>query len=314
MLYSNKEKFIEKAKKIHNNKYDYSLTEYINSKTKIKIICSEHGIFEQQPNHHISGHGCKYCGYINTINKQSLNKEKFIKKAIKIHNNKYDYSLVEYINSKTKVKIICSEHGVFEQRPSFHIHKKQGCPKCCKSGILLTINEFIKKSKIIHNNKYDYSLVKYKNAQTKVEIICLKHGIFTQRPALHMYQQQGCPICKSSKGELKIVNILKNNNIKFKRQKIFIRCKNKSYLPFDFYLPLYNICIEYDGEQHFRAINIWGGEKGLKYIQSNDQIKTQYCNDNNILFLRIKYNQNIESVLKAYLVGKGIINVGKPNR
>ena len=103
---------------------------------------------------------------------------------------------------------------------------------------------------------------------------------------------QGCPICKESKGEKEIRNYLKNNNIVFESQKKFNNCRNKNPLPFDFYLPLLNICIEYDGIQHYKSNTFFGGEKGLKQRQINDKIKTQYCKDNDIRLLRIKYNQN----------------------
>ena len=109
--------FIKKVKQIHGNKYDYSLVEYTNSKTKVKIICNEHGIFEQLLNSHYH-HGCKKCGDKNRTKKIKLTD--FIKKAKEMHGNKYDYSLVEYINNKTKVKIICLDHGIFEQIPQHH--------------------------------------------------------------------------------------------------------------------------------------------------------------------------------------------------
>lgn len=122
----NTEDFIEKAKTIHGNKYDYSKTDYIKSSEKIKIICPEHGMFLQTPNSHLSGKGCKLCGRERT--KNSLND--IIKKANEIHNNKYDYSLVIYKNMNTKVKIVCPMHGIFEQSFHAHIISGQECPKC----------------------------------------------------------------------------------------------------------------------------------------------------------------------------------------
>ena len=123
------EQFIIDAKKIHGDKYDYSLVEYEKAIIKVKIICTIHGIFEQSPNDHLSGHGCSKCfGDNQRILKQS-NKEEFITKANLIHDNKYDYSLVDYKHSKSKVKIICSIHDVFEQIPKGHL-SGHGCPKC----------------------------------------------------------------------------------------------------------------------------------------------------------------------------------------
>jgi len=110
--------FIDKSNIIHNNRYDYSLVEYINNKTKIKIICKEHGIFEQVPSEHLKGSGCAKCNY----DKQKKNLYDFIIDSNKIHNNKYDYSLVEYIGANKKIKIICTEHEIFHQTPSAYIN------------------------------------------------------------------------------------------------------------------------------------------------------------------------------------------------
>jgi len=106
----NQTEFINKVNSIHNNIYDYSLTEYVNSQTKIEIICSKHGVFEMKPNNHMSGQGCPLCAKENSF----LTTSQFIEKARKIHGNIYDYSLVDYERNDIKIKIICSEHGVFE--------------------------------------------------------------------------------------------------------------------------------------------------------------------------------------------------------
>lgn len=116
------EEFIQKAQKIHGTKYDYSLVEYKKAHGRVKIICPEHGEFKQRSNNHLNGKGCPKCGQYST-------KEEFIKKSDKIHNNKYDYSFVEYKDSKSLVKIICPEHGEFEQIPNSHL-KGSGCKKC----------------------------------------------------------------------------------------------------------------------------------------------------------------------------------------
>ena len=175
--------FINKSKKIHNNYYDYSLVDYISAKTKVKIICPVHGVFEQKPSHHRVGIGCPKCGTLIASNKTKLGKEKFVVKSKKIHDNKYDYSLVEYKNAYTKVKIICPEHGIFEQSPTSHL-SGSGCPDCV--GHNMNTEKFIKKAKKIHGDKYDYSLVEYKNTQTKVKIICPEHGEFLQSPNDHL--------------------------------------------------------------------------------------------------------------------------------
>ena len=287
------EEFIDKCKKIHNNKFDYSLVKYINNITKVKIICPEHGAFEQCAKSHMSGIGCPKCSGM-----YNFTTEDFIKKAEQIHGFKYDYSLVEYINNITKVKIICPTHGVFEQLPSNHIRRSSICPKCNNESKALTTEQFIEKSKKIHNNKYDYSLVKYKNNITKVSIKCNKCcRIFTQTPNSHYIKGQGCPFCIESNGEKQIKNILNEKNIKYIRQKTFEDCVDKYKLRFDFYLPDFNTCVEYDGKQHYEPIEYFGGEEKFQLVKKHDNIKNLYCNKNNIRIIRIKYNQNIEKKL-----------------
>ena len=201
------EDFIKKAKQVHGDKYDYSKVEYINSNTKVCIICPEHGEFYQTPNSHLSGGGCTSCVIFQK--KYILTTEDFIKKAKQVHGDKYDYSKVDYINNNTKVCITCPKHGDFFMVPKNHVYCKQGCPICKldKNKIMLTKTtyDFVTESKKIHNNKYDYSKVEYINSHIKVCIICPEHGEFWQTPSAHINNKQGCPIC----GRLKVNNSLK---------------------------------------------------------------------------------------------------------
>jgi G:T-mismatch repair DNA endonuclease (very short patch repair protein) len=130
ILSSNKKQFISSAVKIHGNTYDYSKVDYITATTKVKIICSKHGEFEQFPYVHLKGHGCNKCANQKINNGLKLTTDKFIERAIKIHCWKYNYKFVKYINSNIKVKIICHNHGIFNQRPQDHINQHHGCPKC----------------------------------------------------------------------------------------------------------------------------------------------------------------------------------------
>ncbi len=119
--------FIILSKRYHNNLYDYTLVNYKNSQNKVEIICPTHGIFKQTPINHLNSQGCPKCSG------QFMDTTLFIKKANKMHNNFYDYSLVDYKNSQNKVEIICPEHGVFQQKPGNHIQGKN-CPKCSSFG------------------------------------------------------------------------------------------------------------------------------------------------------------------------------------
>jgi hypothetical protein len=135
------EKFIKKSKEKHNTKYDYSIVDYKNVRTKVKIICLTHGIFEQNPTNHMEGQGCPKC----KIEKSCLSNDVFINRSNKIHYNKYDYSMVEYKNARTKVKIICPIHGIFEQQPFDHLNGC-GCMLCRDDNNRNTLDNFITRS------------------------------------------------------------------------------------------------------------------------------------------------------------------------
>lgn len=185
--------FIKKAKEVHGNKYDYSKVEYVNNATKVCIICPEHGEFWQKPQRHLSGQRCRKCSCEAIRISHSNTTDDFIKKAKKIHGDKYDYSKVEYVNTNTKVCIICPEHGEFWQTPHNHLAGHL-CQKCGNKVEVLNQDDFIKKAKEIHNEKYDYSKVKYIKSIEKVCIICPEHGEFWQTPHMHL-KGAGCPKC-----------------------------------------------------------------------------------------------------------------------
>ena len=161
---------------------------------------------------------------------------------------------------------------------------------------------FLLKAKNIYGDLYDYSLSNYINMNTKIKIICPIHDVFYKRPKDHIFNEQGCPYCNQSKGERKIYKYLKENDIIFEIQKRFDNCKNIRCLPFDFYLPDLNTCIEFDGELHFKSYEHFGGEEKLLKTQKNDNIKTEYCKNNDIKLLRIKYDENIINCLEQIII------------
>lgn len=290
-----KESFIGEAHKVHGDKYDYSKVEYHNSHTKVCIICPEHGEFWQTPNSHLRNQNCPNCGRRKVHQSNRLTTKEFINRARSVHGDKYDYSKSNYIDSHSNICIICPNHGDFWQIAGNHLHK-QGCPICS----IKTGDDFIEESTKIHDSKYDYSKVEYNNSQEKVCIICPEHGEFWQRPAAHR-TGKGCSKCRSSKGERTIRRILSSRNIQTKEQYRFKDCKNLKTLPFDFYLPELNTCIEYDGRQHFEVSEFFGGQKGYDLRILNDSIKTDYCINKGIKLIRIRYDENIESILENNL-------------
>lgn len=290
--------FIIKAQAIHGEKYDYTKSVYVNNTTKVLVECNVHGEFLISPANHYMGSGCKKCHF----DKKRNTLEMFIAESNLVHDFKYDYSKTIYINANTPISIICKEHGVFEQIPYDHLNKKRNCP-ACSGNKKITSDEFIKKSNKLHQNKYDYSLITFVNMFTEVCIICPVHGKTYQQPRNHI-RSTGCTKCSYeelvSRQVKDIRNILTESSISFNMEHTFDDCRNKKVLPYDFFVDDLNLCIEYDGRQHYEPIEHWGGKKGLDYIQRNDSIKSTYCKDKNIKLLRIKYDEDHIETLKRY--------------
>jgi hypothetical protein len=297
------EEFINLAKKMHSDMYDYSAVKYINNRTKVNILCNKHGMFSQLPKNHANGDGCPVCGREIASLKIKMSVSDFLEKAKKIHGNLYDYSKIKYINCITPIILNCNIHGDFLQKPAIHLQGK-GCPICGKllQGGKYTTAKFIEKAIKIHGNKFDYSKTIYKYCDKYVTIICKTHGEFEQIATSHL-KKSGCPICNESKGEREIAKVLDLLNLQYSKDKTFKDCKRTNKLRFDFYLDNLNTCIEFDGEQHFVPIKAFGGNIALKYTQENDKIKNDFCFKENIPLLRIKYNENVEEKINLFLHG-----------
>lgn len=282
----NTETFIEKAKLIHGDLYNYENTIYYKSKEKLSICCKIHGEFIQTAADHLKGWGCSKCS-----GKYRPTKEEWINNVSKIYNNIYDYSKINYIDNKTPVEVICKTHGSFYPIPNNHIKGISGCPKC--NNILKSINyrksteQFIKESINIHGNKYDYNKVNYINKITNVIITCLEHGEFEQRPSVHL-NGSGCSKCR-----------LKNQTKLFKKLKETFQDEiiDWEYSPewlgrqrFDIFIPKYNIAIEYNGQLHYNSIEYFGGDKKFNIQQERDNLKRKKCIDNNCTLFELKYD------------------------
>jgi hypothetical protein len=189
--------FIQDARKVHGDKYDYSQTEYVGCHKKLVIICRIHGRFEQSASNHLIGQGCCVCGRISTDTKRFKGTDKFIEDARKVHGDKYDYSQTEYVGCHKKIKIVCRIHGVFIQSATKHLCG-DGCPVCGANSSIKnrtkTTQDFISEARAVHGNKYDYSQASYTQNKKKVKIICQKHGEFHQS-AIHHLRGNACPEC-----------------------------------------------------------------------------------------------------------------------
>jgi len=237
---SNKE-FADQANKVHNYKYDYSKSIYTGSKDKIEIICQEHGSFWQAVGAHIySGAGCQKCttGVL-------LTQEEFLIKCKKQHGDLYDYTKVVFTGVKHKITIGCPTHGYFQQIAEKHF--VCGC-QACGGNKRINSAEFVEKAVKIHGSFYDYSLVDYKNNNTKVIIICPEHGKFIQTPHNHLTGRK-CIKCGK-----KSVSIIEGRWLDFmglpndaEHRNVSIRIDGKLYRV-DGYIPGSNIIYEFLGD------------------------------------------------------------------
>jgi hypothetical protein len=307
---SNIEEFVKKAKKIHEDKYIYGKTIYINCSHKLIVECRIHGDFNQMPSDHLSGYGCPKCGVDKNRIINRLTTEEYIERANKTHNNKYDYSKIEYKTSSSRLLIICPTHGEFTQVASHHT-TGNGCQKC---GVIIKqhktkmdIEEFILKCTKNHFGIYDYSLIQELHSiEDYVKIICKKHGIFSKKAKLHLVNG-GCPKCILSKGALSVAHYLKHFNINYEIEKSFPTCKfNDRRLRFDFFVEDRNLLIEYDGHQHFMITRIkYDSDEKLNKRILYDTIKNEWATKNGYRLLRIHYNSfnEIHSIIeREYLL------------
>ena len=211
------ETFINKAIEVYGNIYKYGYVDYKKSHTKVKIFCDLHGIFEQTPSSHLSGQGCRKCADARSSKSRAGNSKSFIKQAKEIHGDLYNYDEVLYVNNHTKVKLICKYHNEFFVKPNHHIQSEVGCKLCANVNRIQprrkTLESYIADANEVHNNFYDYSLIKsYKSGKDMLEIICPKHGAFIQKAENHTNSKRGCHVC----------GYIKSSNSNTKSQEEFI--------------------------------------------------------------------------------------------
>lgn len=290
--YRNKQlqKLIDKSNELWHGKYTHELIVYKNIKTPVWFNCIIHGPFKQTPHSHKKGKViCRGCKADKIREECSIT---FFKNRTKQQLIDNDYSNSVYTKAKEKMAIYCRHcEDVYWQTPNDH-DRPRGCPKCGKriSGEKHSsdTNTFLDSCPEHVKNRTDYSLFEYKNQQTKSKFICKLHQeIYLQLPDGHRVGKNGCRICTSSSGELKVRELLTKWNIEFIQEKIF----PPTHYRFDFYLPELDIVIEYDDEQHFRPIPLWGGKVSFKQRQRNDRLKDQLATRLGLTMIRIKYDK-----------------------
>jgi hypothetical protein len=194
--------FIEKAKFLQDDFYDYSKSKYVNQYTKVIITCRYHGDFLQTPHDHYKGRGCMKC----SLNKRrpKLQLEEIIRKANLLYNNKYSYEKSVYTGIDKLFTVTCPYHGDFNLNVQNHL-RGQECKHCRIHKNSLSPEEFVNKANAFHNSKFDYSKTNYRNMRLPVIIICPVHGEFSIAPKDHLYGL-GCKQCNIDKKNNKNVN------------------------------------------------------------------------------------------------------------
>jgi len=197
-LLSTTDEFVEKAKKVHGDKYGYFTSNYVTAKTNVEILCNTCGhVFSQTPDNHLHGKGCPACKRVAIGLAKALPEEEFLRRLKEVHGDLYDHSQVKYTGSDNKILIVCKKHGGFYQKASNHL-RGDGCTKCFneRASILysLGLEEFLLRAEGVHGGRYDYSKVKYVNGRKNVIIGCSEHEDFHQTPESHL-RGSGCPAC-----------------------------------------------------------------------------------------------------------------------
>lgn len=290
------DKFIEKSKKIHGNKYDYSKVVYVKSYKNVIIICKTHGDFKQQPSNHLYGSGCPNCSYDSQKTTNLLTNDQFIEKSKKIHGSKYDYTNTKYISVADNINLRCNVHNInFVVNVTSHLRMKNnntgGCPNCVYDHLSKTRSksqeQFLEACKKTHSEKYNYSKTLYTGDHKKIIIICNIHGEFKQQAGVHS-RGQGCPYCTTYKNENECRQIIEKLT---KCHFIKERPKFLNKLEYDGYNDDLKIAFEYNGEQHYYYIPFfhYGKKANLEKQKKHDLLKKELSHNNGVFLIVIPY-------------------------
>ena len=252
--------------------------------------------WKAKPSQVLLGTGCPRCAGI-----LKKSHEEYVCEVLLINS---DIDVIgTYVDAKTPILHRCNIDGYeWHVRPD-NILNGKGCPECANqnrhAAMRMTHSEYVTKVSEINQNIVVIGI--YVNARTPILHRCKIDGHEWSTTPDHILRGQGCPKCNASKGENTIRQWLIEHNVKFDSQKRFNDCCDKNPLPFDFYLPDYNYCIEYDGVQHFEPIDYFGGQEAFERTVEHDNMKNEYCKNNGIELLRIPYFKNVEEELNNFL-------------
>lgn len=285
------DKYIEEVFRINPN--IEVVGQYQGNHTKITHKCKiDDYEWDPEPNSILHGHGCPQCKWMA----QRRSHDEYVDKLSILMPHIQVVGI--YINERTKILHRCLTHDYEWNVRPHQLLTGSNCPLCAKDERTKTHDQYVQELSEVNPNIE--VLGEYINNKTNILCRCKIHNYeFSPRSDSLLYGT-GCPLCHSSHGERDVANYLFAHDILFDTQHTFDDCRNVLALPFDFYLPKYNVCIEYDGEQHFRPVEFWGGEIDFAKRQQNDRIKTEFCLSHGIKLLRIRYDEDVISVLNHF--------------
>ena len=281
---------------------------YVDYKTPILHRCTIHNIeWNISPGNALSGKSCRLCKGDKIKNSKKMSHTEYVER-LSIFNFNVDV-IEQYVNAHTPILHRCKIHDIkWMVRPA-DVLRGDGCKQChlerFSASKSKTHDEYASELKIKNINVEVIGT--YVKAKTPITHMCLVCGNKWEASPDNILQGTGCPVCNISHGEKEILDYLCRRSISYIPQFTFAGCKNKKLLPFDFYLPEYNLCIEYDGIQHYEPVQYFGGDDALKKRKHNDSIKTNYCLSNKIGLIRIKYNQDVVQELDIIIYNTKLI-------
>lgn len=294
--------FLRRARKIHGDRYQYNVRTYQSATAKMTIICPLHGSFRQSPFNHLKGHRCNKCASQIAGDKNALSESQVMERLARIHGQRFRV-IGEYKRLNTPTQVLCTACGLQRESRLADLLNGDGiackCSKCYRRNTETFIAEAIE----THGaGQYDYTATQFVTVKKPVLIHCNSCDTnFTQTPEIHL-MGCGCPKCAQPKGERDVARWLDDNEFGYEIQKKFDTCRHYRLLPFDFYIPSLRTLVEYDGAQHFRAVEWFGGEKAFERTQKRDAIKNKWATEHGYTLIRIRYDESIPEVLTDTLL------------
>lgn len=286
------EEFEKRVKEQGNGEFEI-LGEYKGRRKKVRAMHLKCGHeWGMIPDSFFGGRRCPKCARVRIDN------NKFIDMVKKLSNGEYTV-LGEYKHQRMPVKMKHESCGQVWYPTLKSLRQGKGCPRCAGRPIVTT-DEYKNRVKDITE---EYEVIgEYRNRRTGIKMFHKECGRHFDMSPDEFLKGNRCPLCRQSKGEKEVEIYLKNLQIYFEPQKRFEDCRHKATLPFDFYIPSLNVAIEYDGIQHYKPLEVWGGVEAYKQTKLRDVIKNNYCETNGIRLIRIRYDQEVEEVLRKELV------------